>query len=162
MQISAIAQATQPSPPPSELVNSPPPLAQWSLLIAGAAWIGKRAWEYFSKKEAAESQLTSDLVSDLRKVQAQSITSLENKLTELIEKIDLKQSLTTAMSMTQAETQRALTSQTALYSEVVAKIKLLEVKTDAIHSRLDELSVAFPEMSGRRPRPEPYQLSPHE
>lgn len=128
-----IAQNPAPTPP----VSSPPPVLEWgallSLCAAAIAWLGRNLWSYFSSKEAGESALLQTLVTDLRESQTRMLADSREASLKLVEQIAFKETLNTS----QREVQRALTTQTALYTEAIERLSRMEQKLDALHRRLD-------------------------
>lgn len=136
-----IAQVQEPSPSPPP---SPPPALEWgtylTVTIAAAAWLGKRAWEYFSNKEEQEASLVKTLVTDLREAQSQLLKDHKDSYTALVQEIKLKESVSQMVALTEKELQRALTAQTSLYTQAIEKLSRMEQKLDALHRRLDSSS----------------------
>lgn len=123
---------------PDPVVQSPPPIAEWGMVltftIAGATWLGKNLWAYFSNKEAAESSLLTTLITNLQHSQEQLLRDNKESQNELVRQIALKESLV----LTQQDVNRALSSQAGLYTQAVSTLTRVEAKLDALHRRLDD------------------------
>ncbi|NET40237.1 MAG: hypothetical protein F6K19_51280 [Cyanothece sp. SIO1E1] len=130
----------QPLPAPGSLI-------EWGVLIGLVGWLGRRAWEYFSCKEESESTLIKTLINDLRESQTRLISDSREAQLQLLQQLQLKESLNQAASgiheeikAIRAENQRFMHGQASLYAESRKQLAALEKKVDAIHSRMDERS----------------------
>ncbi|NET39716.1 MAG: hypothetical protein F6K19_48450 [Cyanothece sp. SIO1E1] len=146
MSVESSLLLTTPEPTASSL---PPPgsLIEWGVLVGLVGWLGRKAWEYFSCKEESESTLIKTLINDLRESQTRLISDSREAQLQLLQQIQLKESLNQAASAIheeikaiRVENQRFMQGQASLYAESRKQLAALEKKVDAIHSRMDERS----------------------
>lgn len=124
-------------------IQSPPSaLVEWSILVAAVAWFGRQVWAYFLKKEDSEASLQKDLITNLQDSQAQLLKDNRQAQLDLIEQIQLKESITKISAIMQHDLQRHLVTTTTMFGDVLKQQVVIDSKLDALHKRLDFLSNA--------------------
>lgn len=133
------------SQPPSQnpQMPSPSPILEWGILlsaaIAGVGYFGKWILEQTSAKEKAESDLMRGLIANLQEVQSTLILDSKEAKLQLIEHIDLKDTMTRMSTLLKDDVGRALATQGALYSKALENQTRMEGKIDAILRQNDEI-----------------------
>jgi hypothetical protein len=135
---SAIAQVAAPQPA-AQTLPSPPPVVEWGILFGGVVWVVRQLVEQYRSKESAETDMMGQLIKAQQQFLEKLLEDARASRAELIEQIQLKDTVSQMVSLTRDDVQRALSSQTRLYTESIERLAILSQNTDAVHRRIDEV-----------------------
>lgn len=119
------------------------PLLEWGLVLGGAGYFGKWALEQFSKKEQGESDMMKSLIVSQQNVLNQLIEDSRKSKAELIEQINLKDSVTKSLTQIQTEVIRALQSQTQIYAHSIENQAKIQQSLDSLVDSTNQLNQAM-------------------
>jgi len=138
----------QPNPPP--VINSPPPVLEWTALLsviaAGVSYVGRAIIQTWQSKEQGESELMKGLITHMQALLNLMVADAKESKAEIIRHIDLKESVVRLTTQVEEKVNRALGGQTDLYIESLRNQTTIMQKIDALHKRGDELEVVVTQM----------------
>jgi|SRR6476469_415037 len=128
---------------PASRLPEPPTALSWSVLImagiSGGAWLVRWFVQFFETKEKAESAILAGLISNLQAQAQQLMADSRQSQTQLLEHIDLKDSVSRVAALMKDDLQRGLSTQTNLYAQGLENQAVMKGQLEALHRRDDQI-----------------------